>query len=244
MSIRASALQVRRGLECAASRARCLASFAASTYRSWRPHMTSRYPRSPSCFHAVIRPARCAAISASRSVVGVSTGPQPVEPRVRSVLSRGSLASRRPEWACPPGQLNRTIRAREGGGRVVDHIVLVYYCGHTGQRSLLGGPPSRVSPCVLPGSVQAPWARREHPAPNRLGRSGDGAGVAILGAAVPIVARRRIGPAIWTAASGVRPRKGPVGWARVRRDPGEVFAVATRRRAEGGRSAIEDRGLR
>ena len=57
-----------------ASRPRCLASFAASTYSSWRPDMVNRYPRSPSCFHAVIKPAWYAAISAARSVGGVSTG--------------------------------------------------------------------------------------------------------------------------------------------------------------------------
>ena len=36
--------------------------------------MLNRYPRSPSCFHAVIKPAWYAAISAARSVGGVSTG--------------------------------------------------------------------------------------------------------------------------------------------------------------------------
>ena len=78
--------------------------------------------------------------------------PALVEPRAlsafvsRSVLlrqspSRGGLGTR------PTGQLNRTIRARAGEGRAVDHIVLVYYCGHTGQRSLLGGHPRESRHC-------------------------------------------------------------------------------------------------
>jgi hypothetical protein len=43
--------------EAPASRPRRLASFAGSTYSSRRPDTVNRYPRSPSCFHAVIRPA-------------------------------------------------------------------------------------------------------------------------------------------------------------------------------------------
>ena len=147
---------------------------------------------------------QCFAIRCGR----IDGAPELVEPRVRSVLlrrspSRGGLGRVRP--GSSTGRFDR-VRVEV---RAVDHIVLVYYCGHTGQRSLLGGPPSRVSPCVLPGSVQAPWARREHPAPQSAGPWGDGSGgVAILGAAVLIVARRRIGPHDRTAASGVRPRKG------------------------------------
>ncbi len=48
-------------------------------YSSWRLDMVNRYPRSPSCFHAVIRPAWYAAISAARSAKGVSTGAGPGE---------------------------------------------------------------------------------------------------------------------------------------------------------------------
>ncbi len=194
-----------------ASRGRCLASFAASTYRSWRAAHDQ-----PVSALAVMLPRRdqtglmcsnqCFAIRCGR----IDGAPELVEPRVRSVLlrrspSRGGLGRVRP--GSSTGRFDR-VRVEVGA---VDHIVLVYYCGHTGQRSLLGGPPSRVSPCVLPGSVKAPWARREHPAPQSAWPSGDGAGgVAIIGAAVLIVARRRIRPHDRTAASGVRPRKGLV----------------------------------
>jgi hypothetical protein len=191
VSIRASARRVGRGLGCASQPRQRLGKLCGLDVSILAaPH------GQPVSALAVMLPRRdqtglmcsnqCFAIRCGR----IDGAPELVELRVRSVLfrrspSRGGLGRVRP--GSSTGRFDR-VRVEV---RAVDHIVLVYYCGHTGQRSLLGGPPSRVSPCVLPGSVQAPWARREHPAPQSAGPSGDGAGgVAILGAAVLIVARR------------------------------------------------------
>ena len=159
------------------------------------------------------------------------------------VPSRGGLG--RVGQGCSTGRFERLWVE----GRAVDHIVLVYYCGDTGQRPCWEEHPrgSRHAPCPDPSRLRGLVARIVYR--NRLAGGGK---VALLGAAILIVARRGIRPHDWAVASGVRPRKRP--------DPleseclerlgppmagaSEVLAVATRRRAEGGRSAIEDRGLR
>jgi hypothetical protein len=144
------------------------------------------------------------------------------EPRALSafVYDRCSFASpiSRRIGACPTGQLNRRFERVRVRSRAVDHILLVYYCGHTGQRSLLGGPPSRVSPCVLPGSIQVPWARRGHPAP-QLGRALGGWGGK--------------GRAPWRRHS----------YRRATRDPAPRWGHGERREARKGLYPLESEGL-
>lgn len=158
VSIRAPALQVRRGSGCASQPPEMLgklcgldALILGAGHDQPVSALAVMLPRSDetglTCNNQRVA-IRCGRINRHRSWRSRELCPLSCTIGAPSpVPSRGGLGRVRPGSSI--GRFER-VRVRS---RAVDHILLVYYCGHTGQRSLLGGPPSRVSPCVLPGSV-------------------------------------------------------------------------------------------
>jgi hypothetical protein len=114
-------------------------------YSSCRPDMVNRYPRSPSCFHAVIKPAWYAAISAARSVGGLSTGAGTGEtttfvrfrvmigtPRQVATLRRiGGVSARAAQPA--RDKLGPRVVAEDGPGWVALCVHSVGCCGRRDQ---------------------------------------------------------------------------------------------------------------
>ena len=169
VSIRAPALQVPRGSGCASQPPEMLGKLCGLDAL-----ILGAGHDQPVSALAVMLPRRdqtglmcsnqCFAIRCGR----IDGAPERVEPRVRSMLfrrstSRGGLG--RVRLSSSTGRFDR-VRVELGA---VDHIVLVYYCGHTGQRSLLGGPPSRVrhASCPDPSRLRGLVASTLHR--NRLG---------------------------------------------------------------------------
>jgi hypothetical protein len=110
--------------------------------------MVTRYPRSPSCCHGVIGPARYAAISASWSDGGVSTG-------AADGRRRGLRQPRCRGWSARAGR-----SAGEGAGEGLDRIVLVYYYGNTVQTAYRGPPRRRLVLPAIEISRARPVVRR------------------------------------------------------------------------------------
>lgn len=155
VSTRASALQVRRGLGCASEPPEMLGKLCGLDVL-----ILAAGHDQPVSALAVMLPRRDqTGLKCSKSALrdpswANQRAPELVEPRALSALvllrwfpSRGGLGR------VPQGSSTGRFEGVRVEGRTVDLILLVYYCGHTGQRPLLGGPPSRASPCVLPGSV-------------------------------------------------------------------------------------------